>query len=407
MVESDGHGRAPLRRRARGRERRLRPCRRGVRRARGRRVVLCAKTSLQSCNSAKAQGGIQAAFGEDDSPEHPRGGRLAELARDRRHAPRRRSSPRRRRTRSTGSRRRASSSRARTAGIASRAAAARAASGFSRSATARATRSRAPCATSSRRRPRAHLPRSPAPAARAAPRPAGGPAAESEVVDAGAVVLAAGGRCFREAEERGELTTNHPGATGEVTRDRARPRRGGARPRRAPVPPERRRVAREHAGVLDPRDDPGLRRGPANAERRGVHGLARPARRGLPGDLRRGRAGPQGRRDARTAARPSGSTRPGSPRRTPTCRCRTCSGATGRPASTRWPSRSSRTPSSTTRTAGLVVDERGETTVEGLFACGEIAGGTHGRNRMMGNSLLECCVFGRRAGEGRREKARG
>jgi succinate dehydrogenase / fumarate reductase flavoprotein subunit len=47
---------------------------------------------------------------------------------------------------------------------------------------------------------------------------------------------------------------------------------------------------------------------------------------------------------------------------------------------------------------GLVIDENGETTVPGLFACGEIAGGTHGRNRMMGNSLLECCVFGRRAG---------
>ena len=38
------------------------------------------------------------------------------------------------------------------------------------------------------------------------------------------------------------------------------------------------------------------------------------------------------------------------------------------------------------------------TTVEGVYACGEIAGGTHGRNRMMGNSLLECVVFGRRAG---------
>ncbi|MGH3050464.1 MAG: FAD-dependent oxidoreductase, partial [Gaiellaceae bacterium] len=37
-------------------------------------------------------------------------------------------------------------------------------------------------------------------------------------VEAGTVVLAAGGRCFKEAEERGELTTNHPGATGEVTR---------------------------------------------------------------------------------------------------------------------------------------------------------------------------------------------
>ena len=35
----------------------------------GARVGVAAKTSLQSCNSAKAQGGIQAAFGEEDSPE--------------------------------------------------------------------------------------------------------------------------------------------------------------------------------------------------------------------------------------------------------------------------------------------------------------------------------------------------
>src|SRR5436309_11310536 len=35
----------------------------------GARVCLAAKGALQSCNSAKAQGGIQAAFGEDDSPE--------------------------------------------------------------------------------------------------------------------------------------------------------------------------------------------------------------------------------------------------------------------------------------------------------------------------------------------------
>src|SRR5881392_1679685 len=37
-------------------------------------------------------------------------------------------------------------------------------------------------------------------------------------VEAATVILAAGGRCFREAAERGELSTNHPGATGEVTR---------------------------------------------------------------------------------------------------------------------------------------------------------------------------------------------
>src|SRR5205085_10054270 len=36
----------------------------------GARVALVAKGSIQSCNSAKAQGGIQAAFGADDSPEN-------------------------------------------------------------------------------------------------------------------------------------------------------------------------------------------------------------------------------------------------------------------------------------------------------------------------------------------------
>src|ERR1700692_4906979 len=41
----------------------------------GARVALATKGSIQSCNSAKAQGGIQAAFGEDDSPEqHAHGG---------------------------------------------------------------------------------------------------------------------------------------------------------------------------------------------------------------------------------------------------------------------------------------------------------------------------------------------
>src|SRR5947199_3217842 len=35
----------------------------------GARVAVATKGALQSCNSAKAQGGIQAAFGGDDSPE--------------------------------------------------------------------------------------------------------------------------------------------------------------------------------------------------------------------------------------------------------------------------------------------------------------------------------------------------
>ena len=54
---------------------------------------------------------------------------------------------------------------------------------------------------------------------------------------------------------------------------------------------------------------------------------------------------------------------------------------------------------------GLVIDTHAETTLEGVYACGEIAGGTHGRNRMMGNSLLECVVFGRRAGRAAARKA--
>mgnify|MGYP003449606703 CR=1 FL=1 len=33
---------------------------------------------------------------------------------------------------------------------------------------------------------------------------------------------------------------------------------------------------------------------------------------------------------------------------------------------------------------GLVIDTEAETTLEGLYACGEIAGGTHGRNRIGG-----------------------
>jgi L-aspartate oxidase len=47
---------------------------------------------------------------------------------------------------------------------------------------------------------------------------------------------------------------------------------------------------------------------------------------------------------------------------------------------------------------GLVIDEYGGTTLAGLHAAGEIAGGVHGRNRMMGNSLLDGSVFGWRAG---------
>ena len=47
---------------------------------------------------------------------------------------------------------------------------------------------------------------------------------------------------------------------------------------------------------------------------------------------------------------------------------------------------------------GVAIQPDGSTQVPGLFVAGEAAGGIHGRNRLMGNSLLDICVFGRRAG---------
>jgi aspartate oxidase len=47
---------------------------------------------------------------------------------------------------------------------------------------------------------------------------------------------------------------------------------------------------------------------------------------------------------------------------------------------------------------GLLIDENGHSTVENLYVAGEAAGGIHGTNRLMGNSLLDIIVFGRRAG---------
>lgn len=44
-----------------------------------------------------------------------------------------------------------------------------------------------------------------------------------------------------------------------------------------------------------------------------------------------------------------------------------------------------------------VLDEHGKA-IEGLWAAGEVTGGVHGENRLAGNSLLECVVFGRIAG---------
>ena len=56
---------------------------------------------------------------------------------------------------------------------------------------------------------------------------------------------------------------------------------------------------------------------------------------------------------------------------------------------------------------GLEYNTCGETSVPGLFIAGEVSGGVHGENRLMGNSLLDVMVFGRIAGENAAIYARG
>ena len=46
---------------------------------------------------------------------------------------------------------------------------------------------------------------------------------------------------------------------------------------------------------------------------------------------------------------------------------------------------------------GVLIDEWARSSIPGLFACGEVAGGVHGANRLGGNSIAEGQVFGRRA----------
>jgi succinate dehydrogenase/fumarate reductase flavoprotein subunit len=47
---------------------------------------------------------------------------------------------------------------------------------------------------------------------------------------------------------------------------------------------------------------------------------------------------------------------------------------------------------------GIAIRPDCTTSIPGLLVAGEASGGVHGRNRLMGNSLLDVCVFGRRAG---------
>jgi Aspartate oxidase len=54
---------------------------------------------------------------------------------------------------------------------------------------------------------------------------------------------------------------------------------------------------------------------------------------------------------------------------------------------------------------GLNITPDCMTDVENLYAAGEVVGGIHGRNRLMGNSLLDIIVFGRNAGKNAAAKA--
>ena len=365
-------------------------------------VALAAKGSLQSCNSAKAQGGIQASFGEDDSPEqhaedvwkssHETADRrlvtvltseapsaihwLEELGVAF--------------TRENGGYRLArcgGASRKRLLQVGDR-------TGHAITKSLRET-FEAGSGTALTKSPLSSL----------EPRENGWRAVCGEhVIDAGTVVLAAGGRCFKEAKERGELSTNHPGATGEVTqlaigigaeaRDldalQYHPN-GGAWPANMQgysIPETTRAYGavlvnadgEEFTDSLGPRDTVSQAIFDEVAKGKGVETPdGRPAvyldttlvpehdaEISLPYMLRRYRSGGI------------------DPLREPILTY----------------------PVLHYQNGGLVIDEHAETTVDGLYACGEIAGGTHGRNRMMGNSLLECCVFGRRAGRAAAERAR-
>jgi L-aspartate oxidase len=369
----------------------------------GARVALAAKAAPQSCNSAKAQGGIQAAFGEDDSPElhaedvwkssHETADRrlvevltgeapaaihwLEEVGVEF--------------TRENGGYRLArcgGASRKRLLQVGDR----------TGHAITKALRKQVEASSVEL------FPRSPL---EALERVENGWRARcgEHVIDAATVVFAAGGRCYREAEERGELSTNHPGATGEVTRlalelgAEARDLdalqyhpNGGAWPPNMQgysIPETTRAYGatllnaerEEFTDPLGPRDEVSQSIFDEVAAGRGVETPdGRPAvyldttripesdaQVSLPYMLRRYRGGGI------------------DPLKEPILTY----------------------PVLHYQNGGLVIDEHGETTLDGVYACGEIAGGTHGRNRMMGNSLLECTVFGRRAGKAAAEKARG
>ena len=368
----------------------------------GARVLLATKLGLASSNTAKAQGGIQAALGEDDAPSvhaedvmhsshetaDPRlvaaltaeaPGAIERLERfgvafthdaDGRYRLARCGGATRKRLLQVGDRTGHAIATALRAAVASRAA--------DRDARPRAARGARPVASGWR----ATL---------------GQRDGESLAVAAGAIVLAAGGRCFAEAKRLGTFSTNAAGATGEVTeialgagceaRDldalQYHPN-GGLWPVVA-------------AGVLDPRDDARLRRrccstpsGERFVDELGgrdvvAAAIVRECEEG------RGLTTPEGRPSVLLDCRPIAVADAEISLPYMLKRYRAAGiDPLAEPIHTY--------PVLHYQNGGLVIDEHAATTVAGLYAAGEIAGGVHGRNRMMGNSLLDGSVFGWRAG---------
>jgi succinate dehydrogenase / fumarate reductase flavoprotein subunit/L-aspartate oxidase len=225
-----------------------------------------------------------------------------------------------------------------------------------------------------------------------------------QTVAAGTVVLAAGGRCYAEAEKLGELSTNHPNATGEVTqlaialgaesRDldalQYHPN-GGAWPPNLQgysIP----ETTRAYGAVLLNADDEEFvdSLGPRDVVSQAIFDEVAKGK---------GVTTPDGRPAVflDTTRIPRADADVSLP-----YMLRRYRGAEIDPLREKLFTY----PVLHYQNGGLTIDTQARTTVEGMFACGEIAGGTHGRNRMMGNSLLECVVFGRRAGQAAFELAR-
>ena len=372
----------------------------------GARVGLATKTTLQACNSAKAQGGIQAAFGEDDSPtihaedvmrsSHDTANpKLVEvLTSEARSAIHWLEELGVEFTRSNGGYRLArcgGATRHRLLQVGDR----------TGHAITKSLRDAYEAGDG------AELPHH---ALRAIAPGDSGWVASFETkegpadVEAATLVLAAGGRCFAEAEVRRELSTNHPNATGEVTR-----------------------IAVD-AGA-ESRDLDALQYHPnGGAWPSTMQGYSIPETTRAYGAVLLNAEGEEftdslGARDAvsqaifdEVEAGRGVLTEDGRPAVwLDTTRIKLEDAEISLPYMLRRYRGAGIDPMSEPiytypvlhyQNGGLVIDEHAETTLDGVFACGEIAGGTHGRNRMMGNSLLECVVFGRRAGKAAAERAR-